>query len=256
MYIAKIVFSLNERAPDDSHGQAIYNLLASLLHDGRIGPDYQILDEGMSLTALVAAPAADSFDDFSGTPYIPNFIATIIDAKISPPTFEILGRAMDFIDVCRCADAPGYILYTHYAAGSISPLHCFDCFNAVPLYRLPRLKSGEFFEIYVWQSDYRSCDRLQMHCQTGERFALREMSRLDSSLTRAGLDICRELSSLTGKPFYYHLYKHYGRSERQERARKCPSCGGEWLLTAKFHDLFEFRCDRCRLLSNVAYSLR
>lgn len=63
------------------------------------------------------------------------------------------------------------------------------------------------------------------------------------------------ISVSTGRPVYYYLYRHAGASERAERVRRCPSCGGDWLLAAPLHAIFDFRCDRCRLLSNVAFQI-
>jgi predicted nucleic acid-binding Zn ribbon protein len=57
-------------------------------------------------------------------------------------------------------------------------------------------------------------------------------------------------------PVYYYLSKHFGRSDRAERRRKCPSCGKAWLRKEPLHRIFDFQCQRCRLLSNVAFDVR
>jgi predicted nucleic acid-binding Zn ribbon protein len=89
----------------------------------------------------------------------------------------------------------------------------------------------------------------------GERFALREMGRHDSRLSQRGRAICGNIEELTGRPAYYHLHRYYGRSYRKEAERRCPECGGEWRLPETWHRLFDFRCDNCRLLSNMANQL-
>ena len=40
---------------------------------------------------------------------------------------------------------------------------------------------------------------------------------------------------------------------KAEKERKCPQCGGEWLLDAPIHDIFYFKCDDCRLVSNISW---
>ncbi|MFA0698754.1 DUF2310 family Zn-ribbon-containing protein, partial [Vibrio sp. 10N.222.49.C9] len=54
-------------------------------------------------------------------------------------------------------------------------------------------------------------------------------------------------------PTYYYLYQVGGESLKQEQQRKCPKCGGEWLLDEPLHDMFHFKCDSCRLLSNISW---
>jgi predicted nucleic acid-binding Zn ribbon protein len=50
--------------------------------------------------------------------------------------------------------------------------------------------------------------------------------------------------------------RYFGRSDRAERTRRCPSCGKAWLRKEPLHRIFDFQCRRCRLLSNVAFDVR
>jgi hypothetical protein len=45
----------------------------------------------------------------------------------------------------------------------------------------------EYDDVVHWQSNYQACDTLQMNSSVLERAAMREMSRLDSQLTRDGI---------------------------------------------------------------------
>jgi predicted nucleic acid-binding Zn ribbon protein len=94
-----------------------------------------------------------------------------------------------------------------------------------------------------------------MDCRTLERAATREMSRADSSLSKRGRAICDKVTASTGIPTYYYLYRYTATTMKQERARKCPSCAGEWLLEEPEH-IFDFRCDRCRLVSSISFDVR
>jgi predicted nucleic acid-binding Zn ribbon protein len=95
-----------------------------------------------------------------------------------------------------------------------------------------------------------------MNCSTGERFALNQLEKIDSSLNKRGLEICKKISNLSKKPVYYFLYKNSGIDKRNELERKCPLCGGNWLLKSELHNLFMFKCDKCFIISNIAYSLK
>ncbi|WP_423825319.1 DUF2310 family Zn-ribbon-containing protein, partial [Salmonella enterica] len=52
---------------------------------------------------------------------------------------------------------------------------------------------------------------------------------------------------------YYYHYRVGGSSLAQEKARPCPKCGGEWLLDEPLHDIFHFRCEPCRIVSNISW---
>jgi len=136
-----------------------------------------------------------------------------------------------------------------------SPLSCGDCFRAVPLYRIPHTHGDEYADVLQWEADYKACDTLHMNIGTGERFGERQMFRHDSSLSRRGREICASISSLTGRPTYYYLCKVRARSSAEEERRRCPNCNGQWKLGKRWH-LFDFRCDRCLLLSNIAWTVR
>jgi predicted nucleic acid-binding Zn ribbon protein len=107
-----------------------------------------------------------------------------------------------------------------------------------------------------WQSNYQACDTLNMDCGFGERFGERQMSEFNSGLKKQGRRICAEIKQLTGKPVYYYLHRHHGKTGQTEIECSCPSCGGAWKLPETLHQLYDFKCDECCLLSNVAWSVR
>lgn len=134
-------------------------------------------------------------------------------------------------------------------------LRCDAGSGTVPLYLIPftETKQGELHDRVIWwASDYQACDRLQMNSRTGVRFGLDQISKLDSSLSVRGREICGFISEAMGIPVYYYLFRFHCRSMAKERERKCPGCGGHWLLEEQIHDFFDFKCDSCRILSNVA----
>lgn len=135
-------------------------------------------------------------------------------------------------------------------------MRCIGCNGIVPLYRLPCPATGGYSDLLGWQSNYQACDALQINCTVGERFAEREMSDLDSSLTKSGLAICRKTQEQTGHPVYYYLFRAHGRNRAREMQRRCPSCGGSWRLSEPLYGKFDFKCDECRLLSNIAWTVR
>lgn len=231
------------------------SLLSVWYKNGQIVSTTWPMAEGDSeFHAYVLIADQDALEARFANRYVRERIEKITELAGAPPRIAVLGRDPDSLDVCSCPERPSYILFTTYS-NLESPVRCGACFLPVPLYLLPYIRGDEHFDILSWISDYRACDSLQMGCTVGERFGEQQMLRLGSALTAQGLEVCRALEEKTGRKVYYHLHKSRGRTEGTERRRKCPSCGGDWLLEEPWHRLFDFRCDACALLSNVAYSL-
>jgi predicted nucleic acid-binding Zn ribbon protein len=256
MYDAQIHFDLQPTADRDEISDAVSWLLGALRMNGQIcGKEWPIILGDGSCAIYVMLPAADALSPDHHNSYVRKIIAERLpQAGVSEPRITILGEDLDGDDPCPCGTPPSYVLYTTYTCLE-SPVRCGGCFLPIPLYSLPKTNHDEYSDVISWQSNYQACDTLQMNCQVLERAATREISRLESSLSQEGLRICREWAESTGVPFYYYLYRYGARSLAQERKRLCPSCGGPWLLGEPWH-LFDFKCDRCRLLSNIAWDVR
>ena len=156
---------------------------------------------------------------------------------------------MDYAPICKCKKNKSYVLFTTYLTLE-SPIRCGECFGTIPLYRIPYVSGEEHYDIIGWQSNYQSCDMLQMNCSVGEKFGLNQMGKLDSALTKEGLEICRTIKEKTKINTYYYLYRYTERKPNSKENRKCPSCNKTWRLKERLH-LFDYKCDRCLLLSNL-----
>jgi predicted nucleic acid-binding Zn ribbon protein len=256
MFDAQIHFDFQPTADLVDVSDAVSWLLSALRMNGQIcGKEWPIvrLDSGCSAYVLLPAEDALSPDHHNG--YVRRIIAERLpQAGLSEPRITILGEDLDGDDPCPCGTPPSYVLYTTFICLE-SPVRCGGCFLPIPLYSLPKTNNDEYTDVISWQSNYQACDSLQMGCQVLERAATRELSRVESKLSQEGLRICREWEASTGVPFYYYLYRYGARSWAREIARLCPVCGGSWRLEEPWH-LFDFKCDQCRLLSNIAWDVR
>jgi predicted nucleic acid-binding Zn ribbon protein len=61
---------------------------------------------------------------------------------------------------------------------------------------------------------------------------------------------CERTERLSNKSNY-----KYSPARSKELNRKCPSCGGEWILENRLFNRFNFKCDKCLLVSNISASL-
>lgn len=151
---------------------------------------------------------------------------------------------------CSCKKSAFYILFTNYLSID-SPLTCGTCNKSVPLYRLPVYYDHGYMPILSWQTNYISCDSLQMNCEVGERWALNQMQEPTSQLSRQGLAICRKIEELTSVPTFYYLH-NYRKAKGDQLARPCPVCKKKWNLKTALHGYYDFKCDRCRIVSVVS----
>jgi predicted nucleic acid-binding Zn ribbon protein len=253
MFVAQISWQIPSTSTPAQLDEISYSLLAAFHKNGQvINWDYPIAISGNILRTFVTILEPDSLDRKYANKYVLKEIAAAIGLGFSEPQVQLIGAAPNISEgkACNCKSS-SYILHTHYLEIG-SPVKCGDCFGHVPLYHLPKTYDGdEYYDIYIWDRDYRACDTLQMH-GTAERFGLRQMSDARSSLAKQGREICDRLTTLTGKPTYYYLYRYKIRTSIiKEKQRRCPNCNGEWLLENKWHR-FDFKCDLCRLISDIS----
>ncbi len=257
MFVAEISWHIPASMTDDRLDQISYDVLGYLYKNGQIvNWDFQIAKADGKLRAFVMILEADALDLKYANRYVKAAINEAISLGMGEPEIMVVGESSNISEsnTCNC-QSDTYILYTHYLAIG-SPVKCGNCLADIPLYHLPKTYDGdEYYDMIMWARDYQACDTLQMHCTTGERFGLRQMSDPHSSLAKQGRKICDRLTELTGKLTYYHLFRYKVRTTLvREKQRKCPDCGGEWLLTNSL-SRFHFKCDCCRLVSNLSCSV-
>jgi predicted nucleic acid-binding Zn ribbon protein len=254
MYVHRIEFSFEGNEAPSMIIDVTNGLLAALRMNGQInGREWPIYFGSGLCSAIVLSPEEDSLNLRNFGEYPRKHLREAEGLGISIAS-SLIAKDCDSAEPCRCQESSGYVLFTTFLSLE-SPVRCLDCLLPVPLYRFPVLPSGEYYEIVTWQSDYQSCDRLQMNCSVLERASTRQISDPRSSLSRVGQENCRLLTDLVGKPFYYYLYRGSGRSVRSEKERCCPSCGQSWYVETPLHPSLHYQCDRCKLTSNFAWNL-
>ncbi len=271
MYLAEITFHLSEKIipllsseEGETHEEiqqdlenGLYGLLNAWQHNGQISSgSIDIIRLADKCITYVRIPEIDSLHgSYNRSPVEQALEAAKKLLSTNVPEVRIIGKIFDDIDNCQCASRESYILFSTFV-GRGSPLRCGTCFQPIPLYQIPPTNGENYQDIESWQSAYEACDTLNMHSGALEEAAINELSKHDSQLSKEGRTICHTIEQHTGKPVYYYLYRWSGQSRKTELERLCPECGGEWLLPKAWHSLFEFKCDRCRLLSNIASDIQ
>ena len=246
-----MLFKLQRNSYAELLEERINYLFDALRMNGQIlGREFPIGRNNLIYRAFLHLPEQDSLNVEIGNSYVKSCYDKLKELDLSY-SYEIIGEEPTSAPICECNSIDSYILYTTYVSLE-SPLRCGVCFGTVPLYKISHTCDGEYSDIISWNSDYQACDTLQMNCMTGERFGYQQISEFNSSLSKRGIDICDKVLKLTGKKTYYYLYRSKTISKNKEISRKCPSCGGEWLLNETMHEIFNFCCNKCSLLSNIS----
>jgi predicted nucleic acid-binding Zn ribbon protein len=133
-------------------------------------------------------------------------------------------------------------------------LYCAEHFAPVPLYNAGRTSGEDFESLVRWQLQYQALDEIQMQ-QARVLFKSAEQSvqGFYSGLNQQGYKQAKQLSKELSKPVYYYLYSGSSLDCALDAEKKCPSCDADWKLGQSWHGLFDFCCEPCQLLSNIAF---
>ncbi len=83
--------------------------------------------------------------------------------------------------------------------------------------------------------------------------AEQSLQGLQSKLNQQGWRFAKKLATSLQKPVYYALYSGSSKDCELEADKCCPGCGGQWRLSEPWHQLFDFCCPACQLVSNIAW---
>ncbi|MGL5431039.1 MAG: Zn-ribbon-containing protein [Vibrio sp.] len=254
MYVVELEFECFDNTTISAVDKAINGLMDALRYNGQVlGREFPIvLGDGVFYLRAVC-PEKESLHPKFHSQYVERCVSRLSEAGLLAPKVRLLGLDINSEQAAE-TDTPSWqILYTTYVH-TCSPLRSGESLLPIPLYRHPPTFNGDHKAVIKWQTEWQACDELQMGgaCQA-EHAALHEICDVGSDLFRRGRDLCGRIEYLTQVPTYYYLYRVGGTSLADEQARVCPQCGGQWLLDEPLHDIFHFRCESCRIVSNISW---
>ena len=251
MYVCQLSFECVADVELNVAQTAICQLLEAYRYNGQIiGREFPIVLNGHCFEVILVCPEQDSLAAKNNNDQVNIELQRLNRSGLSLPSLELMGLECqsDFTDVCT--DTVPLIIYSTFVQ-SCSPVRCFEHFSPVPLYKLPESVRKPLIK---WQESQAACDQLQMNAlDEMEAGSVAQLSELDSTLSKQGMRLAREIQDATAKPVYYYLYRVGGSSLEAESNRVCPGCGGGWRLEQPLHNLFDFKCDPCGLVSNLSW---
>ncbi|MBM7038143.1 Zn-ribbon-containing protein [Vibrio ulleungensis] len=258
MFLVDIEFECFDNTTITAVEKAINGLYEALRFNGQIlGREFPIaMGEGVFLTRVVC-PEQESLHPRNHSDYVRFAVDKLSEAKLLAPKVRLVGQDLNSQasdpSVCEGERPSWQLLYTTYVH-TCSPLRSGDTLLPIPLYRNPPTLNGDHKAVIKWQTEWQACDEIQMAggCKA-EHAALREITDIGSDLFRRGWDLRGRIEYITKVPTYYYQYRVGGKSLAEEKARRCPKCDGEWLLEEPAHDIFHFKCDACRIVSNISW---
>ncbi|WP_298440521.1 Zn-ribbon-containing protein [uncultured Ferrimonas sp.] len=257
MYLFEIRFECYDNTTISAVERAINGLMEAWRHNGQLlGREFPLVQNGAEFNLRAMCPEEESLQPQFGSAWVKRKLTELADAKLLQPRMKLLGRDINSEASAEQLPQQWQVLYTTYVH-SCSPLRDGDNMMPVPLYRLPATFNGDHKSVVKWQTEWQACDELQMAGSGAVEFAaLNEITDVNATLFRRGWDLRGRIEYLTKVPTYYYLYRVGGDNLTQERSRPCPRCGNpDWLLDEPLHDMFHFRCEPCRLLSNISWDL-
>lgn len=137
----------------------------------------------------------------------------------------------------------------------VSPLIEGNTLEGLPLYKVPYTyhDKASYHEINSWEYNYKRVLGLWYGSSVGERWAQNQLQNHDSELSIQGIKCCKNIEEVLGVPTYYFLFNYRAWGSKKDLQRKCPNCKCEWYIEGKTdRDVFAFKCDKCRLVSELS----
>jgi predicted nucleic acid-binding Zn ribbon protein len=252
MYSAELQFRIIGDTSYAAAETAIRLYLEALIFQGQIlGREFPTALQQEKFVSRVVLPEKDALQAEYHSEAGHNALQALQQAGLSYPKVQIMGIDLMSNHTDPCQQPDSYILYCRFAQMN-SVLYCAEHFAPVPLYRLG-MQTG-FEDLIRWQLQYQALDEIQMQQHSVLlKPAERALQSFRSTVNVQGRHFAKRLRAHTGKPVYYALYRGVSADCNLETSRCCPGCGGPWLQDEPWHDLFDFRCDSCQLVSNIAW---
>jgi predicted nucleic acid-binding Zn ribbon protein len=225
------------------------NLLNALRQNGQInGRDLYSSAHKGRMQATVLTVTKDALDSKYHNKYVNDYLGKIETLCNNKIEIEYVGRSEgEKNSICDCKEHNYFVLYYFNLYSSVI---CGSCEGAVTLFKLPKTyDNSEYYNLTSWEGAYKACVILDVHCGTGERWAMKQQCDYNSGLSKEGRAVAAKIMEVTGRPTYYFLSNFSKTAPQKDQARPCPSCGGDWHLDKPIHGYFRHKCDKCLLMS-------
>lgn len=249
--LARVQFGKVGNAHREDLEGLIHDYLASMYHAGQAYGEYYICCIRGTLSAYVPLSGVDAAEKQYHSPWGVKSLRKIEKNFGRTPVWQTLsdqGKNPTNIWI----GSPFLYLFTN-AFALESPVRRGDDSSPIPTHLLP-LTFQEQDSLYGWRASYREHDSVWLDSGALEKAAYTQLSTPKSELSLEGRSLCRVIEKATGVRTFYYLM-HYQLEDKKPNRTRCPACGKAWTASEPTNSPrafreFEFKCMRCRLVSN------
>lgn len=252
MYLAELRFKIIADTNLTAAEQAIRCYIEALIFNGQvIGREFPTAWQQDAFVSRIVLPTEDALQPRWHSSKGRQAEQQLSLAGLAYPQLQLLGQ--DILSQATCLELPSqFVLFTSFA-DTCSPVRCADTLQPVPLYWL-KSATADHEALIRWQLQFQALDEIQLQEQRVlQKTAENSLQQLHSKLNRMGRQLAQQLSKENDSDFYYALYSGSSADCSLEAEKCCPGCGNNWRLNAPMAELFDFRCEHCLLLSNIAW---
>lgn len=252
MNIIKLKISGNKITLDNNFFEQTGHYL-NLLYRSRqiVNKEYQYepVENGVQLNLY--CPEKTSYQNKFSTKYAIAQKESIEKAYHSVFEFNYVGSDPECKETVIPETSEFYIL----RPAGISPLADGVSFDQIPLYKIPYTdeKYACYSDIHHWESTYEHIEAVWYRGYGADKWTSKQLQNHNSELSIGGINCCKQIEKLTGIPTYYFLFNDRAWGRIKDKKRKCPGCQGEWFIEGStFNHYYAFKCDNCRLVSQLS----
>ena len=253
MIVAELNFKVIADTDFSRAETAIRHYLETLIFNGQIlGREFPTAWQQEYFSSRVVLPTPDALRQQHHSKRGVAALQQLASAGLAYPKLSTVGMDLMSQHTDDCAAADALIVYSRFS-DSCSAVRCASHFAPIPLYQLNTVEP-DHEKMIRWQLQYQALDEIQMQqLRVLNKTAERSLQQVNSALNRQGRQLARQLERDNSKAVYYALYSGSSKDCIAETTKNCPLCGGDWRLPTPWHQLFDFRCEPCRLVSNIAW---
>tara|TARA_R110002126_G_scaffold33382_28_gene104562 strand:- start:3741 stop:4517 length:777 start_codon:yes stop_codon:yes gene_type:complete len=253
MYLAELSYKVIADTNFSRAEAAIRAFSEALIFNGNIlGRDFATAWQQDRFCSRLVIPATDALQRANLSQRAISAEQQLNAAGLAYPQLNVLGMDIMSQHSSICA-GNALLLFTTYS-DSCSPLRNLADLAPVPLYLLKHAEGSDHEALIRWQIQFQALDEVQQQQQRVlPKTAENSLQQINSVLNKQGRQLARKTSQHNGLPVYYALYSGSSNNCQADAAKRCPLCGANWRLTTPLLQLFDFKCDSCQLVSNIAW---
>lgn len=253
MYLAELTFKVIADTNFSRAETAIRTFIEALIFNGNVlGREFPTAWQQDSFNCRLVIPAPDALQRAHLSSRALQAEQQLNSAGLAYPQLQVLG--MDIMSQ-HSSNKPvaAIVMFTTFS-DNCSPLRNLADLAPLPLYQLRPAAGVDHESLIRWQLQFQALDEIQQQQQRVlKKTAENSLQQYHSMLNRQGRQLASKISQKNTVPIYYALYSGSSNNCATEAGKRCPGCGAGWRLAAPLLDLFDFKCDNCFIVSNIAW---